>query len=812
MRSVLRDLGYAFRMLAKNPGFSAVAVLTLALGIGANTAIFSFVNAALLKPLPYTSPERLYVLGEPRRQQMEFVDMPVSYPDFQDWRQQAKTFESFAGYTPYSMTVSGNGAPENLDVARVTPDFFSTLGVSPVQGRDFHAEDDQGEGLRVVILAYDFWKSHYSGSAAVIGEAIRLDGAAYNIIGVLPKNFEFAPAGSPQLWLPLHATGDMAARRGLRWLHVVGRTRSGISFSQALAEMQTVNASLAAAHPIENGSVQIAMRSLRESITGRIRPLLLVLFGAVGFVLMIACANVAHLSLARATTRKKEIAVRVALGASRYQIVRQLLTESLLLSALGGALGLLWAVWGIRALISFVPERTRLEMPYLNSVHADMTTLSFLLVIIVLTGVAFGIVPALQVSKSACADALREESRTSAGTGGGWLRDGLVVAELSVSIVLLTGAGLMVRSLSSLLHQNPGFDRTNLLTFVVSLPESSYKDDPAIRQFAKRLSDALQQLPGVHESAVISKLPVTGTGNTIRFVIEGQPKPKGGEDEGNIRDVSEDYFSVMRIPVLKGRTYEARDADPSAPQRIVVNQAFAERYLPNQDPIGKRIRFTFSDQQPYQEIMGVVANESTEGLDASMQPIMYCSFERGPDSAFYAVMRTPGDPQKMISSTGQALRGVDPEVPMIAPRSMESVISDSYAVFLRRFPSRLITAFAGLALSLSIIGLYGQIAFSVAQRTREIGVRMALGADSRDVLRLIVGKGLLLTLAGVVVGIAAALAITRLLAALLFGVTPNDPATLVGVAILLAIVSIAASLVPAFHATRVDPMVALRYE
>ncbi len=775
MQNFFKDFSYAIRMLAKYPGFTAVAVLTLALGIGANTAIFSFVNAALLKPLPYASPERLYVLGEPR-EQMEEVDVAVSYPDFQDWRRAAKSFESLAGYTPYSLTMSGSSAPESLDVARVTPDFFPTLGVSPVIGRDFQPADDLGQGARVVILSHEFWKSHCGNSSTALGQVLHLNGAAYNIIGVLPKNFEFAPAGSPQLWLPLNATGEMATRRGLRWLRVVGRTRSGISFSQAFAEMQTINASLAAAHPSENGSIQIAMRSLRESITGRIRPLLLVLFGAVGFVLMIACANVAHLTLARATTRKKEIAVRVALGAGRFQIVRQLLTESLLLSLIGGALGLLWAV------------------------------------LIVLTGIAFGIVPALQVSKSECADTLREESRTSAGNRSTWLRDGLVVAELSVSIVLLTGAGLMVRSLSALLHQNPGFDRTNLLTFVVNLPEASYKDDPAIRQFAKRLSNALQELPGVKETAVISKLPVTGNGNTIRFLIEGRPKPKGTEDEGSIRDVSTSYFSVMKIPILKGRTYEPQDAESSAPQRIVINQAFADRYLAGENPIGKRVRFTFSDSQPYQEIIGVVANESTEGLDAAMQPIMYSSFERGPDSAFYVVMRTPEDPQIVISSARLALRGIDPGVPMIEPRSMEAVISDSYAVFLRRFPSRLITGFAVLALILAVIGLYGQISFGVAQRTREIGVRMALGAEYRDVLRLIVGKGLQLTSAGVLIGIAAALALTRLLTGLLFGVTPNDPSTFAAVVVLLATVSLAASLVPARRAARIDPIVALRYE
>jgi len=370
----------------------------------------------------------------------------------------------------------------------------------------------------------------------------------------------------------------------------------------------------------------------------------------------------------------------------------------------------------------------------------------------------------------------------------------------------------MVRSLSALLHQNPGFDRTNLLTFVVNLPEAFYKDDAAVRQFAKRLNNALQELPGVKETAVISKLPVTGTGNTIRFLIEGRPKPKGTEDEGSIRDVSTSYFSVMRIPVLKGRTYEPQDAESSAPQRIVVNQAFADRYLPGENPIGKRVRFTFSDAQPYQEIIGVVANENTEGLDAAMQPIMYSSFERGPDSGYYVVMRTPEDPQKMISSARIALRGIDPEVPMIEPRSMEGVISDSYAVFLRRFPSRLITGFAVLALILAVIGLYGQISFGVAQRTREIGVRMALGAEYRDVLRLIVGKGLLLTSAGVLIGIAAALALTRLLTGLLFGVTPNDPATFVAVVVLLATVSLAASLVPARRAAQIDPIVALRYE
>jgi MacB-like periplasmic core domain/FtsX-like permease family len=654
MLGILQDLRYAFRMLMKHPGFSAIAVLTVALGIGANTAIFSVVNAVLLRPLPYPEADRLTLLNESSEQ---IPDMSISMANFNDWRAQNSVFESMLAYQGDSTVFTGKGVPEHLRLRRITAGFTPTMRVEPILGRTLNPDDDKVGAARVAILGEGFWERRFGRDQSVLGQQIILDAEPYTIIGVYPSK--------------LHTS------------------------------MRQVDAFT-------------SLWRLEDKLGGE-------------------------------TRRGNHPGI--------YAYAR-----------------------------------------------------------LVLTGIAFGIVPALQVSKSECADTLREESRTSAGNRSTWLRDGLVVAELSVSIVLLTGAGLMVRSLSALLHQNPGFDRTNLLTFVVNLPEASYKDDPAIRQFAKRLSNALQELPGVKETAVISKLPVTGNGNTIRFLIEGRPKPKGTEDEGSIRDVSTSYFSVMKIPILKGRTYEPQDAESSAPQRIVINQAFADRYLAGENPIGKRVRFTFSDSQPYQEIIGIVANESTEGLDAAMQPIMYSSFERGPDPAFYVVMRTPEDPQIVISSARLALRGIDPGVPMIEPRSMEAVISDSYAVFLLRFPSRLITGFAVLALILAVIGLYGQISFAVAQRTREIGVRMALGAEYRDVLRLIVGKGLLLTSAGVLIGIAAALALTRLLTGLLFGVTPNDPSTFAAVVVLLATVSLAASLVPARRAARIDPIVALRYE
>ena len=809
MRGLFQNLRYAMRMLAKSRGFTAVAVLTLALGLGANLAIFSFVNAALLRPLPYASPEQLYTLGE-GRPQMEDSGQNASYPDVQDWQKSTKTFASIAGYTSDAVTVTGKGAPENLNVARGTFNLFSTLGVSPAIGREFQAGEDK-IGAQVVLLSNNYWKTHFASDPRALGQIIHLDGVGHTIIGVLPTNFEFAPAGTPELWLPVDLSSEFTSRRNLRWMKVVGRLQDGVTDQQAMSEMRTINAALVSAYPKENGAIQIRMTSLRETITGKVRPLLFVLLGAVGFVLLIACANVAHLMLARATARRREIAIRVAMGARRVHVIGQLLTESVLLSLWGGALGLLFAYWGIGLLTSVLPEQTRTDLPFLNAVQLDLNTFLFLLVIALLTGIVVGVVPAWQMSRAETGEVLKEESRTSAGTRMVWLRDGLVVAELALSIVLLTGAGLMVRSLNSLLKQNPGFEGGHLLTFIVNLPQSSYKDEAAALQFQHRLSDALEQLPGVQGTAVVSRLPVTANGNTIRFVIDGHPKEKGTEDEVNIRNVSPSYFSLMKIPTLEGRGYSAAD-DAKAPPRMVVNKAFVDQYLAGENPIGKRVKFTYLDTLPYQEIIGVVANENTEGLDVAMQPIIYSSFEQGPNSGFYVIVRTVQDPASVTSAARSTLQSLDPQLPMIQPRSMEEVISNSYAVFLRRFPSRLITGFAVLALILAAVGLYGQISFGVTQRTKEIGVRMALGADSPAILRLIIVKAFALTFGGLLIGFVAALALTRLLASLLFGVKPVDPLALGAAGIVLTLVAVLAGLIPALRATRVDPLVALRYE
>jgi predicted permease len=809
MRGLYQDLRYAARRLATSPGFTAVAVVTLALGIGANTAIFSFVNAALLRPLPYASPDRLFTLSE-ARELAEAAELNASYPDLLDWQKSTKTFETLAGYAGDAVTVTGSGAPESLNVARGTTNFLHTLGVSPVLGRDFQSGEDQ-LGAKVVLLSFGYWKSHFAGNPHVLGQTLRLDGVNHTIVGVLPANFEFAPAGTPILWLPLDLSAEFVSRRNLRWLKVVGRLKDSVNEQQALAEMRTINAGLAAAYPKENAAIQIVMTSLRERITGRLRPLLLVLLGAVGFVLLIACANVAHLMLARATTRRKEIAIRKAMGARRVHLIRQLLTESILLSLVGAALSFIFASWGIGLLTNLLPEQIRTDLPFLNAVQLDSRTFLFLLGVAFLTGIVVGLVPAWQLSRPDSGEVLKEESRSSSGKGMVWLRDGLVVAELGLSIVLLTGAGLMVRSLNSLLKQDPGFEGRHLLTFIVNLPQDSYKDEAAALQFEHRLSDALNQLPGVQGTAVVSRLPVTQNGNTIRFVIEGHPKDKGAEDEVNIRNVSPSYFPLMKIPTLQGRGYTLAD-DAKGPSRMIVNQAFVDRYLPGENPIGKRVKFTYSDALPFQEIIGVVANENTEGLDVPMQPIIYSSYEQGSDSGFYVLMRTAQDPDSVTSAARSTLQGIDPQLPMIQPRSMELVISNSYAVLLRRFPSRIITGFALLALTLAAVGLYGQISFSVGERTKEIGVRMALGADSRAIIRLIIAKAFALTFGGLLLGFAAALALTRLLASLLFGVTPLDPLTIGAAAMVLTFVAVLASLIPALRATRVDPLVALRYE
>jgi predicted permease len=810
LENILRDLRYGTRILRQNPGFTAVAILTMALGIGANTAIFSVVYAALLRPLPYVQPDRIVTLGETRAR-THLADSNSSYPDYIDWTQQSKSFESLGGYVNDQFIFTGKGDPETLQGGKSTATFFKTLGVKMALGSDFLPGDDLPAAPKVAIVSHAFWQQRLGGDPAIVGQALRLDGQSYTIAGVLPKDFEFAPVGSPPVWVPINPTNGLE-RRNLRWLNIVGRLKPGISSAQAYSEMETINARLAAEYPQQNSAVVVVMGTLRDRIVGKIQPLLLTLLGAVSFVLLIACANVASLFLARVSDRRKEIAVRVALGAGKSALVRQFLTESLVIAFAGGALGLLWSQWGVGLMLAIIPKAELDAVPHLKSVQIDPAVLAFTFFAAVLTGILFGVIPALQMSRTDVNQGLRDEGRNaSAGAEKSRLRDLLVVAELALALVLLAGAGLMVKSVGALMHQDPGFDTQNLLTFAVGLPDNSYKDDASALRFERQFADKLRNIPGVKDESVIDKLPLTGNGNTVRFVVEGRPVVKGQEDECNIRGPAANYFQVMKVPLVKGRFFGETDIDGKPPVAI-VNQAFAKMFFPGEDPLGKRFRFTFSDQQPFRQIVGIVGNENEGQLDEPMAPTLYLPFEQDVSSYMYFVLRTGPEPASLIPSVREILRGIDPEVPMIEPRTMEQIIAESPAVFLRRFPSVLIGSFAGLALLLAMVGLYGLVSYSVSRRTREIGIRIALGAQSADVFRMILSRGLKLAAFGVVLGLVAAAGLTQLMSSLLFGVRPFDAVTFLGAGLVLGLVATFACLIPGRRATTVDPMIALRYE
>ncbi|MFZ0883926.1 MAG: ABC transporter permease [Candidatus Acidiferrales bacterium] len=819
MDSLWRNLRHAFRLLAKSTGFAAVAVLTLALGIGANAAIFSVVYSALLRPLPYHQPDRLITLGEGRLKDNNIADSQnTSHPDFVDWTKSAKSFQSLAAYGFDAFTLGGNGEPKAVFATQVTPNFFATLGVKPLLGRAFLDGEDASDGPHVTMLTYGAWQSDFGGDRNVIGRTITLNNKPVAIVGVLPRDFQFAPSLAYPLWVPMHATGDLVTRRSLRWMNVFGRLAPGVTFAQARAEMDGITAQLAREYPEQDGSTFISMGTLRQKIVGQIQPLLLVLFGAVGFVLLIACANVANLMMTRAAGRRKEFAVRTALGASRGQLIAQMLTESLLLAGLGAAVGFVGAQWGVNALIAAIPERMLDGLPSLREAGANLPVLAFLCAVTLCTAVFFGLAPAFAVSQTKVSDALKDESRGGTSSAQTGLRNTVVAAEIAISLLLLVGAGLMLQSLHALLHQDPGFDAGHLLTFSVNLPDNSYpsdkeypNDSPAARIFEHQFSDKLGNLPGVQGVAVTSALPIGGSGGTIRFVVEGRPTRAGEDDECDILTVTPGYFSTLKVPLVSGRLFAATDR-LDAPGVLLVNRAFANRYFPNDDPIGKRIRFTFNAKEPYRQIVGVVGNVAQDDLAGPPTPAIYFPNEQGPSTYLTYMIRTAGDPAAFVGSAQAALHEMDAQLPLIQPETMEHFTNRAPAVFLRRYPSYLIGSFAGLALILATIGLYGLISFTVVQRTREIGIRMALGAQPRDILELIMRQGIGAALIGVAVGVVAALALTRLMASLLFGVKPTDALTFLSVAAILICVAMAASYIPARRAMRTDPLEALRHE
>jgi putative ABC transport system permease protein len=822
MGTLTQDFRYGLRMLRKSPGFTAVAIITLALAIGANTAIFSVVYPVLLRPLPFRDSSKLVTVGESRHKNA-CCSYLSSYPDFVDWSRTAKSFEALAGFASDAFTITGNGEPKTMFCAMVTINLFSTLGVTPVLGRDFIAGEDlpEGSGPTVAIISYSFWQTYFARDPQIIGRVVRLDGKPVTIVGVLPRNFELAPAGVVPIWVPMHLNPFEATARGARWLNVIGRLAPGASLEQARAEMQTISNQLSRQYPQDNAVVTINVAPLREEIVGNVRPLLMVLFGAVGFVLLIACANVANLLMSRSVDRRREFAIRSALGASQLHLVLQLLIESLLLSASGAILGFLGAWIGVWLLVRSIPDSQLVAMPYLHDAGISLPVLGFVAGIAVLTAILFGLGPALSVPQTPITEVLKDESRGGTSRTHARLRNILVIGEIAVSLVLLVAGGLMLQSLRTLLRQNPGFEPDHVLTFLINTPGASYpvsKQWPYTNEnglrFEHEFLDRLRKLPGVEGASATSGLPAIQNRSSNRFVLEGRPVAPGEEESAVQRRIDPDYFSVMKIPLLRGRGFNAADG-PGRPWVMIVNQAWAKRYLaPDEDPIGKRIRLTIAPEEPFREIVGVAGDVAEDNLAVPPPPVMYFPVDQDSGYASYLnyVVRSSGDPAELVGEVRWTMRSIDPQLAFIQPQSMEQFVDQSPAVFLRRYPFYLIGSFAALALILAMIGLYGLISYSVVQRTREIGIRMALGAQREDILKIIIRQGVVATVAGVVTGLICGLALTRVMASMLYGVSSSDWAIFSVVSLLLLIVALTASFIPARRATQVDPLVALRNE
>ncbi len=814
METLLQDIRYGVRMLLKAPSFSIVATIALALGIGANTAIFSVVNAVLLRPLPFAKSEDLMMVWEtdPVRGQKSGS---ASYPNFHDWRDQNQSFEKMAAYYNSDFIVTGKGDSARLQGAVVSSDLFPVLGATPMLGRSFRPEEDKpGEGGRVAILSQGLFESRFGSDPSAVGQSLTLDGNNYTVVGVMPHNFKFPVQNDPvDLWTTVAGDGEgedpVTAQRGAHFLRVIGRLKPGVSREQAQADMTAIGARLEKQYPDENLNRNIRLEPVLEALVGDIRPALLILLGAVGCVLLIACANVANLLLARAMTRHKEMAIRTALGASRLRVVRQLLTESVLLSLAGGAIGLILAVWWSDLLIALGKD----DIPRALQVGLDWRVLVFTLLVSVFTGVAFGLVPAFQSTKTELTESLKEGGRGSGeGARRNRVRGVLVVAELAIAVVLLVGAGLLIQSLWRLQNVSPGFNPENVLTFSVSVPEVKYSTDKQV-QFYSDLLKRMESMPGVQAAGAVMPLPLSGDRFSISFETEGRPVAKGAAPSADFFTIGLGYFKAMGISMLQGREFSERDVKDS-PGVIIVSQGFAEKYFPNEDPIGKRIRpgvSTHDGQKSImREIVGVVAEVRNRNLSAPIRPAYYVPHTQIPFSQMAIVVKTAGDSHALVSAARNEIASMDRELPMFNVQTMEDYVSA--AVSSPRFNSTLLGIFAAVALVLTVVGLYGVMSYSVAQRTNEIGIRMALGAQTRDVLRLIVSQGLRLVVVGLVIGLVGAFALMRVISSLLFGVTARDPLTFAAVAIVLAGVALLACYIPARRASRVDPLEALHYE
>jgi putative ABC transport system permease protein len=800
MDTLLQDIRYSIRTLIKNPAFAGVAVLALGLGIGANTAIFSVVNAVLLRPLPFEQSDRLVMVWE-KRLQLGRIRNTVSPPDFIDWRAQNQVFEDMAAYAGQGFNLGSTAEPERIQGAGVSPGLFSVLRAQPRIGRVFESEEDKPSSDRVAIISSGLWQRSFASDANIVGKTITLNDRAYSVVGVMSADFVF-PNRRAEIWVPLILSPDDAANRGGHSLTVVARLKDGITIQRAQNEMDAIAAQLEKQYQVNTGH-GVNVFSLYDEAVGEARPALLVLLGAVAFVLLIACANVANLLFAKSAVRQKEIAIRTALGAGRSRLVRQLLTESVVLSITGGVVGLLLAVWGLSALLAIGEN----SIPRVKEIKLDLPVLAFSLLISVATGLLFGLLPALQASKPDLNTTLKEGSRgASGGIKSNRTRSVFVIGEVTVCLVLLIGAGLMIKSFYKLLSVSPGFNPENALAVNVALSGSRYRDAAGVSNFYQQALERLSAVPGVKSAAVVTALPMNGNFGSRYFGIEGRPpQPPGQGFNANTNIATPGYFETMNIPLLDGRDFDARDVK-GAPDVVIINQEAVRRYWPDENPIGQRITV----EQRARTIIGVVGNVKQSGLDIETRPEMFWPYYQLPVPFGTFVVRTTGDPVGLISSVRSAMHGVDRDLPLYGIKTVDDVITESVAP--QRLNMLLLGIFAGLALVLAAVGLYGVISYSVSQRTREIGIRIALGASHKSVLRLVVSQGISLALIGVAIGITASLFLTKLMATLLFGVSVTDPITFVAISLLLIGVTTVASIVPARRAMKVDPMVALRYE
>jgi len=803
MQTLLHDLRYGLRMLAKKPGFTVVAMFTLALGIGANSAIFSVVNGVLLRPMPLEDPDRLIKIWESLPSGGQGT---ASAPNLKDWREQNTVFRGIAAYTPSNLNLGGQDSPERLSGVAVSTNFFDVVGVRPRLGRAFQIGEDEAGRNHVALLSHRLWQRAFGGDAGVVGKDVLLNGESYTVVGVMPPEFRF-PSRLIEVWVPLVIPPDQINNRGSHWMFTLARLKPDVGFEQAREQMVTIAKRLEQQYPDSQAGRGVFLIPLQEETVQGIRPALRALMFAVGFVLLIACANVANLLLAGATSRRREIAVRTALGAGRLRLVRQLLTESLLLAVAGGALGLALAKWGVAALLVLAEN----FLPRANEVGLDWRVAAFTAALSLLTGVFFGLIPALQSSRVDLQSALKEGAGAGGGAQTNWLRSGLVVLEVAATLVLLIGAGLLIKSFIRLYETDLGFKAENILTMSLALPQAKYPDAQAAAAFHQKLLERVAALPGARSAGVINYLPLQQWGFNGGIDIEGQgPYEPGRGPLAEFRAISPDYFRTLGIPLVSGRSFTSQDQGNSAPV-VIVNQTLAQRYMPGQNPIGKRIRSIGND---WRTVVAVVGDVRQSGVTRAVRAEVFVPVTQAIWTSLTQTMslavRADAEPEALIAVVRNAVREVDPAQPVFNVKTMEAVVADSVSD--RRLNMLLLGIFAAVALTLAVIGIYSVMSYTVSQSAREIGIRMALGARSTDVLKLVVGQGMALTLVGVGLGVAGAFGLTRLMATLLYGVTATDPLTFAVVAVSLTLVVLVACWLPARRATKVDPLTALKDE